>query len=337
MLKSVSRKGRQGRLQVQGPGGAVLLLRRRPDADRAAAHLVEGRSAGPGQVQGRRTRSAAARTRWARASPQNITYAKNPHYWQPGMPKIDKVYYPAYTVERPGEPGPGDRQGAVGRPVHPEHQRRTTSPRARTTTTGSRRSPTSSIFINLKNPILKNVAVRQAMAYAIDRAKVSKIGEYGYEPAAQPDRDRDARRSRAGSNKKLAKKFTLQPGEGEADPDEGRLQADERLLPDEVRQAAVVHDDQHRRLLRLGRLGAGRPAELKAIGIKLTRRTSPSTTYDDDVYNGQVRPRVRRERGRRAGAVLRAAPGALLEELRADRPVGVVELGAVLQPEGRQR
>ena len=38
------------------------------------------------------------------------------------------------------------------------------------------------IFINLKDPVLSDLAVRKAMAYAIDRKKVSEIGEYGYEP-----------------------------------------------------------------------------------------------------------------------------------------------------------
>src|SRR5262249_60781425 len=38
------------------------------------------------------------------------------------------------------------------------------------------------VYINQTDPILKNLAVRQAMAYAIDRNKVSEIGEYGYEP-----------------------------------------------------------------------------------------------------------------------------------------------------------
>jgi len=37
---------------------------------------------------------------------------------------------------------------------------------------------------NLKNPLLSNVKVRQAMSDAIDRAKVSSIGESGYEPPA---------------------------------------------------------------------------------------------------------------------------------------------------------
>src|SRR5262249_59853143 len=40
------------------------------------------------------------------------------------------------------------------------------------------------MFINLKNPLLRDVKVRQAMAYAIDRHKASLIGEYGYEPAS---------------------------------------------------------------------------------------------------------------------------------------------------------
>ena len=39
-----------------------------------------------------------------------------------------------------------------------------------------------SVFINLTNPLLKDVAVRQAMAYAINRAKASQLGEFGEEP-----------------------------------------------------------------------------------------------------------------------------------------------------------
>jgi peptide/nickel transport system substrate-binding protein len=37
------------------------------------------------------------------------------------------------------------------------------------------------VFVNNTNPLL-DVNVRQAMAYAIDRQRVSTIGEYGYEP-----------------------------------------------------------------------------------------------------------------------------------------------------------
>jgi peptide/nickel transport system substrate-binding protein len=38
------------------------------------------------------------------------------------------------------------------------------------------------LWVNLTNPVLSDVAVREAMAYAINRPQVSKIGEYGYEP-----------------------------------------------------------------------------------------------------------------------------------------------------------
>src|SRR5581483_7557643 len=40
------------------------------------------------------------------------------------------------------------------------------------------------VYINQKDPVLSNVAVRRAMAYAIDRQKVASVGEYGYEPAS---------------------------------------------------------------------------------------------------------------------------------------------------------
>src|ERR1700691_144123 len=33
----------------------------------------------------------------SKCSPANITYTANPHYWQPGEPKIAKIQYPAYT------------------------------------------------------------------------------------------------------------------------------------------------------------------------------------------------------------------------------------------------
>jgi peptide/nickel transport system substrate-binding protein len=41
-----------------------------------------------------------------------------------------------------------------------------------------------SLVPNLKNSLLSNVKVREAMSYAINRSKVSTIGESGYEPPA---------------------------------------------------------------------------------------------------------------------------------------------------------
>src|SRR5439155_398806 len=66
------------------------------------------------------------------------------------------------------------------------------------------------VNFNLTNPLLKAVAVRQAMAYAIDRSRVSKIGEYGYEPAANQT-GIVTPTFKSWLNKSLAKKFTYNP------------------------------------------------------------------------------------------------------------------------------
>jgi len=114
-------------------------------------------------------------------TPQNITYKANPHYWQPGKPKVATVNYPAFTSNDTANTYLANGQAQWGSQFIPSIQKFYLD-----------KSPNYhywfppvanvSLFINLTNPILKNVAVRQAMAYAINRQKASTIGEYGYEP-----------------------------------------------------------------------------------------------------------------------------------------------------------
>ncbi len=114
-------------------------------------------------------------------TPQNITYKANPHYWQPGKPKVATVNYPAFTSNDTANTYLANGQAQWGSQFIPSIQKFYLD-----------KSPNYhywfppvanvSLFINLTNPILKNVAVRQAMAYAINRQKSSTIGEYGYEP-----------------------------------------------------------------------------------------------------------------------------------------------------------
>ena len=116
-------------------------------------------------------------------TPQNITYKANPHYWQPGKPKVATVNYPAFTTNDTANTYLANGQAQWGSQFIPSIGKFYLS-----------KSPNYhywfppvanvSLFLNLTNPILKNVAVRQAMAYAIDRHRVSLIGEYGYEPAS---------------------------------------------------------------------------------------------------------------------------------------------------------
>jgi peptide/nickel transport system substrate-binding protein len=116
-------------------------------------------------------------------TPQNITYVANPHYWQPGEPKIAKVLYPAFTSNDPANTYLATGQAQWGSQFIPNIQ-----------AVYSSKSPNNhywfppianvSLIPNLTVPGLSDVAVRQAMAYAINRNQVANIGEYGEEPGA---------------------------------------------------------------------------------------------------------------------------------------------------------
>ncbi|MGN6792561.1 MAG: ABC transporter substrate-binding protein [Streptosporangiaceae bacterium] len=118
-----------------------------------------------------------------KCSPQLITYTASKHYYQPGEPHIATVLYPSYTSNDPANLDLATGKAQWGGQFIPSIGKFYTS-----------KSPSYhywfppvsnvSIFINLKDPVLSDVKVRQAMAYAIDRNKVSTVGEYGYEPAS---------------------------------------------------------------------------------------------------------------------------------------------------------
>jgi peptide/nickel transport system substrate-binding protein len=116
-------------------------------------------------------------------TPQNIKYVANTHYWQPGLPKVGTVNYPAFLTNDTANTYLANGQAQWGSQFIPSIQKFYLN-----------RNPhyhywfppvaNVSLFVNLTNPLLKNVAVRQAIAYGIDRQKASTIGEYGYEPAS---------------------------------------------------------------------------------------------------------------------------------------------------------
>jgi peptide/nickel transport system substrate-binding protein len=114
---------------------------------------------------------------------QNITYVANPHYWQPGEPKIAKVLYPAFTSNDPANTYLATGQAQWGSQFIPDIQAFYSS---KNPDNHYWFPPIANVTLipNLTVPGLNNVAVRQAMAYAIDRNRVSQIGEYGYEPPA---------------------------------------------------------------------------------------------------------------------------------------------------------
>jgi peptide/nickel transport system substrate-binding protein len=220
----------------------------------------------------------------ASCSPQVMKYTKNPHYWQKGKPTIDTVYYPAYLSNDPANQDLASGKAQWGSQFIPSIKNFYLS-----------KSPDNhywfppvsnvSVFINLKNSILKNVAVRRAMAYAIDRSRISTIGEYGYEPAANQT-GIVTPTFESWENKKLAKKFTYNPTKAKQiltnagyTMKNGVFQKNGKSLSftmvnigdysDWVASASIVQQN------------------LKAIGIKVTPSDLSNTAYDNDVYTGK--------------------------------------------------
>ena len=218
-------------------------------------------------------------------SPQVIKYEKNPTYWQKGLPKIDTVYYPAYTSNTPANADLASGKAQWGSQFIPNIQKFYVS-----------KSPDNhywfpplsnvSVFINNKDPILSNVAVRRAIAYAIDRKRVAQIGEYGYQPPANQTGIVVPTFSNWLSPK-LAKQVTYSPAKAIAilknagftmsggvfhTPDGKPLSFSMVNIggySDWVASAQIVQQN------------------LKAIGIKVTPENLSQTTYNDRNYTGQ--------------------------------------------------
>src|SRR5271169_1858149 len=119
----------------------------------------------------------------SKCSPSNITYTSNPHYWQPGEPKIAKIQYPAYTSNNTANDDLANGNAQWGAQYIPGIEAFYTS---KSPNYHYWFPPTVNVSLvpNLTNPQLSNVKVRQAMSYAINRGQVSSIGESGYEPPA---------------------------------------------------------------------------------------------------------------------------------------------------------
>jgi peptide/nickel transport system substrate-binding protein len=119
-------------------------------------------------------------------TPQLVKMKKNPNYWQPGLPKVQEIRFPAYkdnsTAELAMDQGKVDWNSIYAPNLQntfvkrdPVHNHFWFPP-----------SDVLYILVNLTKAPFDQVAVRQAISLAIDRDKWSKIAESGYETPAHP-------------------------------------------------------------------------------------------------------------------------------------------------------
>src|SRR5439155_24588139 len=133
----------------------------------------------------------------------------------------------------------------------------------------------------LKDPILSNVAVRRAIAYAIDRGKVSRIGECSYEPASNQTGIVTPTFS-SWLDKGLASKITYNPAKAVSILQKAGFK----------RSGGVFHTKSGKplsfRIINIGgnsdwvALGQVIHQELKAVVIKITPKNLASSTFDSD-------------------------------------------------------
>jgi len=218
-------------------------------------------------------------------SPQVFKLQKNPGYWQKGLPKVDTVYYPAYTSNDPANLDLATGKAQWGSQFIPNIKSFYLS---KSPDNHYWFPPTAnvSIFVNLKDPILSNLAVRRAMAYAIDRNRVSQIGEYGYEPASNQTGVVTPTFS-SWLDPALAKQVTYNPGKAMS-----ILKAAGFTM-----SGGVFHTPQGKPLsftmINIGGYSDWVASaqvvqqELNAVGIKITAQNLSSTTYDNDTYTGK--------------------------------------------------
>ncbi len=121
-------------------------------------------------------------------SAQNIKYAANPHYWQskPGhvVPAVEEVDYPSFLSNTPANLYLSQGQAQWGGQYVPNIQSFYVNKNPKANAYWFPPVLNVSLFPNLTDPQLSQLPVREAISYAIDRGQVGKLGESGYQQAA---------------------------------------------------------------------------------------------------------------------------------------------------------
>ena len=228
-----------------------------------------------------------------RCTPQDVSYARNPAYWQPGLPKIAKIEYPAFTTNPPANEMLATGEAQWGGQFIPNMQAEYLS-KSKFNHYWFPPTVNVAMFINQTNPILKDVAVRKAMAFALNNARVAMIGEYGYEPPANqagivtptftPWLDKPALAA-AGYKYDPAKAMAILEKAGYKKGADG-------IFTNARRQAALLHHHQPERLYRLGRRLAGGGAGVPGRRHQAERLEPRRQRLQCEAGQRTVRPRL---------------------------------------------
>jgi len=113
---------------------------------------------------------------------QNITYKRNPNYWQKGLPYLDEVRYPAFLDNDPANAFLAAGSAQWGGQFIPNIDTYYVAKDPKNNHYWFPPIQNINVWFNTTMAPLDKKVVRQAFAYGIDRPAVSQKGEFGYEP-----------------------------------------------------------------------------------------------------------------------------------------------------------
>lgn len=210
----------------------------------------------------------------------NIQYVANPKYWQPGKPYLEKVEYPAYLDNGPANLDLANGKAQWGSQFIPNIKQLYLN-KSKDNHTWSPPVTNVALVPNLdpSHPATSKLEVRQAIALAIDRARIGLIGEGGQQPPA----------NQTGIVLPTFEKYydagaVAAAGYDKPNPDKAKtLLAGLGYTPENPLKLTVIsitgYTDWDASLAVIKQ-------QLKPVGIELTVSDLAQQTFDDRLYNG---------------------------------------------------
>jgi peptide/nickel transport system substrate-binding protein len=225
----------------------------------------------------------------SRCAPRNITLVRNPHYWQTGKPYVSKVQIPAFLDNQSGNRYLVAGKANWGCQFMPSIKASYIAKDPESRHFWYPPGVDVYLYPNLKSYPLNITAVRRALSYGINRARINKVGEYGFDTPASQTGIVLPNFSRWYANKldagyafyryNPAKAVSLLKGAGF------------------TRKGSGIFKDKHGKPLSLTVINNSgltdftaslqeMKRELRRIGVDLTADNMPASSFDPDRFNG---------------------------------------------------
>ncbi|HYX49414.1 MAG TPA: ABC transporter substrate-binding protein, partial [Ktedonobacteraceae bacterium] len=119
-------------------------------------------------------------------TPQLVDLVKNPKFWQPGKPQVDEVKIPAYSSNDSAQLALQKGEIDWTNLFIPELDRTYVALDKQHYHYWFPSSDDVMLYLNLMRAPFNDLQVRKAISLALNRETISKLGEAGYEPPANP-------------------------------------------------------------------------------------------------------------------------------------------------------